>query len=513
MIAGYVRLSRDDDGKKYVSIENQKLLIMESARRQGMKIDRWYEDDGVSGYTMERPGFMRLKADLEYDVDTIIAKDLSRIGRHNAKVLLFLDEIREWGKRLILVDDGYDTWKEEDDIIGIKTWYNERYVKDTSRKIRSVLGARQQEGTLICSVPFGYERDITDKTKVIVVPEEAEVIRQIFHWYENGLGFRRIAGKLQQNHVMTPSAFLYGRTNRKGKPPAEFWNDKMVGSILKNDYYAGVLRQHKRVRTKINGTDHRVAKENQIIFENHHEAIISKKQFAAIQEILREREKKKTTGITSRSQALFAGFLYCKDCGGRLTPIHRKNSTDTCYICSTYNTKGKKYCSCSHRVKESRLKDLVMQLLEKWGEVHGAQQEYDRKTEELLDEYNRLKEKRKLLIENHLKELLEAGSEGEGQLIKEVYWKLKKEINEKIYIVEQKIDRMKPTKNTLSKIYYKVNQGKSIEREYLEEILERIEVNAEGKLYISFVCQIDEEEIFQWMQEHNISVGQVACRR
>ena len=97
MNAGYVRLSRDDDKRNYVSIENQKLIINQYASDHGMVIDRWYEDDGVSGYIFDRPGFRQMMADLDKDIDTVYVKDFSRLGRHNAKVLLLLDEFQERG--------------------------------------------------------------------------------------------------------------------------------------------------------------------------------------------------------------------------------------------------------------------------------------------------------------------------------------------------------------------------------------------------------------------------------
>ena len=97
MNAGYVRLSRDDDKKNYVSIENQKLIISQYANDHGVKIDRWYEDDGISGYIFDRPGFQQMMADLDQEIDTVYVKDFSRLGRHNAKVLLLLDEFQERG--------------------------------------------------------------------------------------------------------------------------------------------------------------------------------------------------------------------------------------------------------------------------------------------------------------------------------------------------------------------------------------------------------------------------------
>ena len=104
IIDGYVRLSRDDNKRNYSSIENQKKIIQQYAEENNMIIRHIYEDDGISVYSFNRPDFQKMMASLD-TINVIVAKDLSRIGRHNAKVLLFLEEMEEMGKRVILIDD------------------------------------------------------------------------------------------------------------------------------------------------------------------------------------------------------------------------------------------------------------------------------------------------------------------------------------------------------------------------------------------------------------------------
>ena len=162
----YSRLSKDDYQKKYVSIQNQKSIAQKYAAEHGLVIDKEFEDDGYTGYTMDRPDFNELKHLIDENmVDVLIAKDLSRLGRHNANVLLFLERLQAHGVRLILVDENYDSATDSDDIIGIKTWYNERYVKDASRKVRSAMKIMQEKGELVLRVPYGYEKDPYRKDK------------------------------------------------------------------------------------------------------------------------------------------------------------------------------------------------------------------------------------------------------------------------------------------------------------------------------------------------------------
>ncbi|MDF2539614.1 MAG: site-specific recombinase, invertase Pin-like protein [Herbinix sp.] len=367
---GYVRLSRDDDKKNYVSIENQKLMIERYAAGHDLTIERWYEDDGYSGYKFDRPALSRLIDDLNIDVGTVIAKDLSRIGRHNAKVLIMLEEFRERGKRLIIIDDQYDTQNaEEDEILGIKTWVNEKYIKDTSKKIKSVFRTRQKEGTLIINVPFGYKkcRNDSEQSQVEMIPSEAAYIRNIFDLYLQGNGCRKIACLLSNRNVPTPSMLIKKRYIREGRlyqrKISNRWNDAMVSAILKNDFYIGNLRLHKRARSVINGIDHRIPVDNQLLFIGHHAPIIDKESFDRVQEMLRKRmpaayQEKKV------SNHIFTGLLFCKDCGGRLSPITRKQNTlKRYYICSTYNNKGRRYCAHAHRVEETALLEYVYNYL------------------------------------------------------------------------------------------------------------------------------------------------------
>ena len=143
----YLRLSVEDGDDESSSITNQRKILDSFAKNNGIIIKDYYIDDGFSGYTMNRPSFNRLKKDLNNNlVDTIIVKDLSRLGRHNAKVQLFLDNIQESGKRVIALNDSYDTNDEQShDIVGIQTWVNEKYVRDTSKKVRNSLNTLQKK--------------------------------------------------------------------------------------------------------------------------------------------------------------------------------------------------------------------------------------------------------------------------------------------------------------------------------------------------------------------------------
>lgn len=374
MTAGYVRLSRDDDKRNYSSIENQKLIIRQYAAGQNLVVDRWYEDDGVSGYLFDRPGFNQLIKDLEKDIDTVLVKDFSRLGRHNAKILLLLDYFKEQNRHLIVIDDHYDSEHSEDDLIGITTWFNERYVKDTSKKIRRAINAKQKAGTLITKPPFGYQWTNKDKKEIEIIPNEAETIKQIYDLYIQGLGYRKISIHLTQQKIPTPSMAHRKHELEAGQITHHTislkWSDGMVKDILSNDFYIGTFRLRKRARKCVHGKDMRVPKTEQYVFEAHHPPIIDPVTFSLVQELKEKRTKsgyKGSHGTWDSSRALdpFGSCLYCKDCGSKLTRIRRKTTSHErkYYICSTYNSKGKNYCAKSHLIKEQELiNDIVYYL-------------------------------------------------------------------------------------------------------------------------------------------------------
>lgn len=512
MNAGYVRLSRDDDHKNYVSIENQKLIINQYAADHGAVIDRWYEDDGISGYIFDRPGFQQMMADLDKDIDTVYVKDFSRLGRHNAKVLLLLDEFQERGKHLIVIDDNYDSMDSSDDTIGIKTWFNERYVKDTSKKIKRAIGARQKDGTLMTQPPFGYRRNEKDKTLLEIVPQEAENIKLVYELYISGSGYRKIANYLTDQEIPTPSMVRHKRELEEGRITkrsiATKWTDSMVKDLLDNDFYIGTFRLRKRARNTVHGKDKRVPKDEQCIFENHHPAIIDKATFSLVQELKEKRNRTNYRG--SRGQWLgseipnpFGSCLFCKDCGSRLTPIKRKTSSRErkYYICTTYNTKGKSYCSKAHLIEEEDLMEDVLTYIKMCRnalceviatydlkDFEAEKKSIEEKCQELHTAISERKNQLKVLLTQKVKDLSVAA--GNEELINETYDSLQKDLLAQIHGLELQLTELDETaietpdvkdklKNALD-VVDKIIAGGTLDRRDIELLIDRIDVDESG---------------------------------
>ena len=512
MNAGYVRLSRDDDKRNYVSIENQKLIINQYAGDHGVVIDRWYEDDGISGYIFDRPGFQQMMADLDKNIDTVYVKDFSRLGRHNAKVLLLLDEFQERGKHLIVIDDNYDSMDSSDDTIGIKTWFNERYVKDTSKKIKRALGARQKEGTLITRAPFGYRRNPNDKTILEIVPKEADYIKKIYDLYLSGSGYRKIATYLTEQRAPTPSMIQREREIEEGRlskrKVASRWSDAMIKEILDNDFYIGTFRLKKRARNTVHGKDKRVPKEEQCIFENHHPAIIDKATFSLVQELKEKRNRTNYRG--SRGQWFgseipnpFGCCLFCKDCGSRLTPIKRQTSSKErkYYICTTYNTKGRRYCSKAHLLEENDLMEDVLTYIKMCRnalceviatydlkDFEAEKKSIEEKRQELHTAINERKNQLKVLLTQKVKDLAVAA--GNEELINETYDSMQKDLFAQIHGLEMRVKELDETaietpdvkdklKNPLD-VVDKIIAGETLDRRDIELLIDRIDVYENG---------------------------------
>ena len=363
MIIGYARLSKDDQRKKYVSIENQKDIITKYAKKQGMVIDKIYEDDGYSGYTMDRPDFNEIMHLVDDNmVDILLVKDLSRLGRHNGGVLLVLERLRKHGVRVIMIDDNYDSEVDDDDIVGIKTWYNERYVKDGSKKVRNALKNMQENGNLIMSVPYGYIKDPYVKTKYYIDEEAAVWVKKIFELYAEGGGYKKTAKILNEMGAPTPSMLLDRRRKERGVVSkvqvATGWETNAIRRIILNDFYIGTLRLRKTVRNGINGDQKKLPEDDNIVFENAHEPIISVELFNLVQSINNRRKEDNSYKGIRKYENIYAGLLFCGDCSSSLTVSHYNKEEITSYACRVYRERGASACT-SHSINKKEL-DLII---------------------------------------------------------------------------------------------------------------------------------------------------------
>lgn len=365
-VVGYARLSFDEDGDGYCSIINQKNILSDYCRShfENATYD-FIADDNISGYKFERPGFENILHRIEGGTcNVVLAKDLSRIGRHGALTQLFIEQCERVGVRIVAIDD-YDSDKQSDELIlGIRAWSNERLVKDTSAKILKIVRHKQTNGTWFCAAPYGYRVINYADGKVEIDDVAAAIVRRIAKMYCDGLGVNKIARILTDEQVQTPSAHMRDEAISNGKHWSKHVSDKWTASVisdmLSDDFYVGTLRTGKYKRRGINGADIRTSGEEQHVFPHHHDAILAEDVFAEIQKIKARKKSTNDRGF-KKEESIFHGMVYCADCGKLMYAIQRPGLSRQ-YVCSTYYKYGKQFCT-THTVKERTLITAATQYL------------------------------------------------------------------------------------------------------------------------------------------------------
>ena len=364
----YERLSRDDELQgESNSISNQKQMLEDFARRNGLPNPTHFTDDGISGTRFDRPGFLAMMEEVEAGrVEAIVIKDMSRLGRDYLKVGQVMEVLRQRGVRLIAINDGVDSLKGDDDFTPFRNIMNEFYARDTSRKIRSVFKAKGMSGKhLTGTVIYGYLWD--EKREHWLVDEEAaEVVRRIFSLTLEGYGPYQIACKLSADRIEIPVVHLarFNEGVNRSKPVKDpyGWGSSTIVNILKKREYLGHTINFKTRKHFKDKKSHYVSEDEWTIFENTHEAIIDQQTFDLVQKI-RSNVRRYPNGWGEA--APLTGLLYCADCGGKMY-VHRTNNGRRIsqYTCSNYTkVPCGTLCPTQHRINESAVLTLVSDTL------------------------------------------------------------------------------------------------------------------------------------------------------
>ena len=364
----YERLSRDDELQgESNSISNQKQMLEDFARRNGLPNPTHFTDDGISGTRFDRPGFLAMMEEVEAGrVEAIVIKDMSRLGRDYLKVGQVMEVLRQRGVRLIAINDGVDSLKGDDDFTPFRNIMNEFYARDTSRKIRSVFKSKGMSGKhLTGTVIYGYLWD--EKREHWLVDEEAaEVVRRIFSLTLEGYGPYQVACKLSADRIEIPVVHLarFNEGVNRSKPVKDpyGWGSSTIVNILKKREYLGHTINFKTRKHFKDKKSHYVSEDEWTIFENTHEAIIDQQTFDLVQKI-RSNVRRYPNGWGEA--APLTGLLYCADCGGKMY-VHRTNNGKRVsqYTCSNYTkVPCGTLCPTQHRINESAVLTLVSDTL------------------------------------------------------------------------------------------------------------------------------------------------------
>ena len=501
----YERLSRDDnlEGESY-SIGNQKKLLAKVAKEKGYTNLVHFLDDGISGVTMDRPGFVEMIRQLEQGkAAAVFVKDLSRLGRNYIEVGRLTEEFfPDHDIRLVAVSDNIDTAEGENELAPIRNLFNEWYARDISKKRRISNKIKGNAGEPMGQPPYGYIKDPNDPKHWIVDDEAAQVVRRVYSMTLEGFGTEQIATQLEKDGVLTPRAYwLTKGIKRPGKgkqqPPTK-WNSSTITKILSLQEYCGDILNFKTY-SKSYKNKKRIDndRENWVVFQDVHEAIIER---AVYEQVQQKRGKIRKRRTNNGEHNMFSGLLVCADCGSNLHFHFNQGNPEIKYFnCSNY--KGNRgTCTSTHYVRVDFLEKVVLREIRRLTKFASLYE--DEFVKAVIGHSQQAEQTDRKLKEKELKTLLARDEELDG-LFERIYednvsGKLsddrfakmsrryedeQKELSEKIKKLRSEIEKQSSRSMTTDMfigLVRKYTRARKLTPRMLNELIEKIEVfNAE----------------------------------
>ncbi len=504
----YCRLSvEDSNNRESNSIQSQKIILSNFVEDlPNAVIGKIYVDDGFSGSNFDRPDFKRMIEAVEDGlINCVIVKDYSRFGRDYIDVGYYIEKYFPDKKvRFISVNDNHDSLNgdAQDDLkMPIMNMFNDIQSRETSKKVRSGLKARKQQGKFIGAfAPYGYLKSDEDKNKLIIDDNVAHVVRQIFAWRVEGYSTYAINTKLNEMNVPTPTVYKnsiglnINPVNAKGNKVA-LWNETTVRKILANEAYIGNVVQNKsttknhRTKKKVN-----IEESNWIKVEATHDAIIDIETWDKVKSMVKKRTRMSTDGKLN----LFAGILRCADCGR--TMVKKTNGKGYISFTCTTHMSDKSKCG-THTISENVLKESIFKVI-------MFQVKLATDVNLLLEEMkNTVVKDNKIVLYNSTVNNIVRDKELKAKILKDIYFDLKKGlISEGQYIemkrdienelgeIERQLEKLEKNKpedlisNELSitQIFDKFESKKELTRDMICELIECIYVNEDRSLRVDF---------------------------
>lgn len=508
--------------RKATAYPTQKNLLEQYANNNGLPNPTHFTDDGISGTRFDRPGFMAMMEEVEAgNVECIVIKDMSRLGRDYLKVGQIMEMLRQRGIRLIAVNDGIDTAQGEDDFLPFRNIMHEFYARDTSRKIKSTFKTKGMSGKHCTgTVIYGYLWD-EKREHWLVDDEAAEVVKSIFRMTMEGFGPYQISQKLSEQKVLIPAAHLAkhneGVNKNKTFKDVYGWGSSTVVHILKNREYLGHTCNFKTRKHFKDKKSRYVDESEWTIFENTHEAIIDQDTFDNVQRI-RGSVRRYPDGWGEAHP--LTGLLYCADCGGKMY-VHRTNNGKRIaqYTCSQYSkVPVGVLCSTQHRINAEVILTLIADMLKAIAEyskndrtqfikaVTDAQEtqrssDIIKKKKRLVVAQKRAAELEKLICKIYEDSILGKLPESRYAALDEQYAKEQGALSEEIKALEAAIDGYEQSRKSADKFIALVEKYENFDTlttpmllEFVEKILvhERdrkgsIETTQEVEIFFNFV--------------------------
>ena len=531
--ADYARISREDGDKEESDSIGTQFDIIDDyiAHNDDITFIDRYSDDGWSGTNFDRPDFMRLMEDIKKGkINCVIVKDLSRLGRNYILVGQYLEMIFPMlNIRFISVNDRIDSVKDPASInnalVSFKNVMNDEYCRDISNKVRSSLDRKRSKGEFIGSfASYGYMKDPDDHHHLIVDPVAAEVVKNIFDWFLQGMSIIGIAKRL--NHMGIPNPSAYKRQcGLNYKHPAgqldSAWPDSSVKRVLKNRLYVGDMVQNKN-RTKSYKVQVSVAvpEENWVIVPNTHAAIIDREKFETVQQLLM-RDTRTSPGINHVS--IFAGYIRCADC---LRAMGKKSVAQSYgkyhyYVCQTFRKAGRNLCT-KHTIREKQLYDAVLATIQSQIDLAVSMDQLvnDLKSQNVRAAKSSRLEKMLQLKEDEYEKVSRCRIDlypdwKAGILSKDEYLSLKAKIGEQLEQIEIAIANIKEeiskyqsapvSENKFISSFLRYRNIQVLTREVIVELIEMIYVHEGGTITIQFKYQDEYQRLLDLIDEQGLA--------
>lgn len=511
-VAGYLRLSVEDGDKEISdSIVSQKNIILEKIKKLGenFTLVDFYIDDGFTGLNTDRPSFQRMLDDIERKkINCVITKDLSRLSRNNFEANYLIElYFLEKEIRYIAILDNVDTYlkNSNNDMIQFKTLINDWYSKDISRKVKSGVWARKEQGLYVAAkAPYGYKKDENDRNKLVVDESESKIVKRIFKEYNSGKSMGEIANKLQKERVYAPSYNGF----QKNKNGNYGWNYSTISKILKNKAYLGHTEYGKGINLSYKSKKvKQIPRDEWKIVLNTHKPIISGELFDNVQKRIQLNQKAKSHTHTWALN----GIVVCKECGEpmQLKVKYRKDkktiSFMRLYCSSSLHKKG--YCVRKYKGIElqsvtqivvSNLNKKVKTLID-CNDVAKIVENYykNRDTSEYIRELNNVQKQ----LNKANKVISSLYLDFKNGIIQEYDFKTmynqeiekRDRLREKVEEINSKINNKKTITNSeLKRIVNKVSDVKKWGKEQLSDVISTVEIDYDDKIYINYKYDIME---------------------
>lgn len=503
----YLRISLEDgDKQESNSINNQRKIIYEYLKQNNFINYTEFIDDGATGTNFERNGFKKLLKEIESgNINTVITKDVSRIGRNYVKTGFYIEDyFVNKGVRYISILDDIDTYNEVigNELLPFRAILNDMYSKDISLKQKSSLIERKKRGRYIaCYAPYGYKKNDKIVGKLDIDEDAAEIIKRIFTLFIGGSGTTTIAKLLTSEQVPTPAMHL-NMNSDKNSMLYTVWKPNTIRRILRNKTYLGYMIQNKEKTISYkNPTRVFLEEKDYIVIPNHHVPIIKKEDFEKVNEML---DSKKRITCNKKKQTILHELIYCQECGKRLA--RRDTEGKIYYYCPTRTAfhlcDNKNYLS--YNDIEQEIFEYLSKYIKKYSNKQILEKEYIQeytKNKTKIEEYNnilskytkeltKVNNKLDILYNDKLNNVISSDMYKKYSITQKEDRKLIEEkINNTKKLIEQEQEllyELKCNKNRVEKFIDKFCNLNNVDTETIKEFIEKISIDKNRDFHIKF---------------------------